>query len=238
MPNIQFSVATGCLHNVFPGAGLNVFHLQWLLPSSWCTCCPVCHGAQSSSPTHLQRCDRWTTHSVSGVVSCWAGLQGCPVPACWQNLVGPALKDCRQAGCSLSVRVCAFPGGLRCPLPGIVFLIAAGLAGSWADHAQELCLSVGAVMPHMCGVVPGCLPSLARHWFASQVRPSLDSAFRHRVVGSASSLSVVHFPLPTLAVSVGPDSRVNGCSASPTHARLWGLARWGHDPFRRMFSAA
>ena len=87
---------------------------------------------------------------------------------------------------SLSARACAFPSGPRCPLPGTVFHIAAGLAGSWAYHAQELCLSVGAVMPHMCGVVPGCLPSLARRWFDSQVRPSLDSAFRHRVVGSAS----------------------------------------------------
>ena len=71
--------------------------------------------------------------------------------------------------------------------------------------------------------------SLARRWFDSQVRPSLDNAFRHRVVGSASSLSVVHFPLSTLAVGVGPDSRVYRRSTSPTHARLWGLAR-GHDP--------
>ena len=132
---------------------------------------------------------------------------------------------------SLSGRACAFPSGPRCPLPGTVFHIAAGLAGSWAHHAQELCLSVGAVMPHMCGVVPGCLPSLARRWFDSQVRPSLDSAFFHRVVGSASSLSVVHFPLSTLVVGVGPDSRVYGRATSPTHARLWDLARWGHNPF-------
>ena len=75
------------------------------------------------------------------------------------------------------------------------------------------------------------LPSLARRWFDSQVRPSLDSALRHRVVGSASSLSVVHFPLQTVAVGVGPDSRVYGRSTSPTHARLWSLAKWGHDPF-------
>ena len=141
--------------------------------------------------------------------------------ACWQNLVGPTLKDYRQAGCSLSHRSCMCIS----QWPEV--------SAPWnrLPHCCKSCRKLGPPRTrtvrwcshaHMCGVVPGCLPS--------QVRPSLDSAFFHRVVGSASSLSVVHFPLSTLAVGVGPDSRV--CLPHlPTHARLWGLARWGHDPF-------
>ena len=72
---------------------------------------------------------------------------------------------------SLSQRACAFLGGPRYPLLEVSSSLLQVSQEVWAHHAQELCLSVGAVIPHMCGVVPGCLPSLARRWFDSQVRP-------------------------------------------------------------------
>ena len=83
-----------CRSERLPLAMASSIFMVYVLPSvSWGT------EFFSHSPPALRQ---WTTHSVGGVVSCWAGLQARPVLACWQNLVGPTLKDCRQAGCSLS----------------------------------------------------------------------------------------------------------------------------------------
>ena len=46
-----------------------------------------------------------------------------------------------------------------------------------------------------------------------------------------SSFSVFHVDLCSQSVNRGPDRAIHGCSSLPSHARFWGLCRWGHDPF-------
>ena len=52
-------------------------------------------------------------------------------------------------------------------------------------------------------------------------------------VCAQSSLSVFHVDLCCQSVNRGPDRAICGCSSLPSHARFWGLCRWGHDSLPR-----
>ena len=87
----------------------------------------------------------------------------------------------------------------------------------------------------------GCSPSkCVRHW-ASLFRPLCSSLVPDSRRSSSEPFlarpscyccfSVCHVRVSSLAVNTGPHQIVCGRSSIPSHARFWGLARWGHDPF-------
>ena len=120
----------------------------------------------------------------------------------------------------------------HCPIPEAVLQIASGVPRNWAHHSQTSCSYVGAPCPDAAGVSTGSPPGRVCWWFDDNVRGRLDHDLRVRLIASASTLTLVHFPLSSVTTTSGPDAAVFGRGSSTIHARAWGLARWGHDPFR------
>ena len=126
-------------------------------------------------------------------------------------------------------RLHAMPSHGRCPLPALVFHAALAVPGSWPS--VEICASSDISLPWSFGISSGSSPSHVRSWFRSCVSLRLDQSLRDRLCTAVSSLSVFHVDLNSQSVNGGPDEAIYGCSSLLSHARFWGLCRWGHDPF-------
>ena len=122
------------------------------------------------------------------------------------------------------------PSGERCPLPALIFHTALSVPSSWASLCVALCSSLGVPHPSSCGIGSLSSARCVQAWFQTHAAPPLNRSLRDRLVAAASSLSVCHVHGP-FAVNAGPHQIVYGRSCSSSHARFWGLARWGHDPF-------
>ena len=93
-----------------------------------------------------------------------------------------------------------------------------------------LCSSLGVPHPSSCGIGSLSSAHCVQAWFQTHAAPLLNRSLCDRLLAAASSLSVCHVRGP-FAVNAGPHQIVYGRSCSSSHARFWGLARWGHDPF-------
>ena len=144
---------------------------------------------------------------------------------------GPTLRVCSGRLLSLLGRTTSMAGGPGCPLPVAILHIASQVPGTWAYRSHDMCSSLDAPLPSVSGVFPGAPQHHARRWFDSHILRPLESALRSRVLASASALTTIRLPLAAISVNSGPHPVIYGRGTSPDHARLWGLARWGHDPF-------
>ena len=118
----------------------------------------------------------------------------------------------------------------RCPLPVLIFSLASAVPGSRPSQCDDMCRSLGIALPRSFGVCSGSSPGSVHSWFRACVPPYLDQSLRQKLCTAASTLAVSHVDLRLLSVNQGPDHVVHGRLTLPSHARLWGLARWGHDP--------
>ena len=101
-----------------------------------------------------------------------------------------------------------------CRFPAFVFHLATAIPGPRASLSADIC---------------SCRPSemfRCQLWFpwqcplmVSSISPRPDESFRVHLCMAASALSV----------NQGPDNVVHERSSSPSQARLWEIARWGHD---------
>ena len=128
-------------------------------------------------------------------------------------------------------RLHALPSHGRCPLPVLVFQAALAVPGSWPSLCVEICASSDISLPGSFGISYGSSPSHVRSWFRSCVSPRLDQSLRDRLCTAVYSLFVFHVDLCSQSVNGGPNGAVCERSSLPSHARFWGLCRWGHDPF-------
>ena len=131
---------------------------------------------------------------------------------------------------SLFGRVHAMPSGHQCPLPAFIFNLASAVPGSWPSQCADISRSLGVALPRSFGVCSGSSTGSVHSWFRACVSPRLDQSLRQRLCTAASTLTVSHVDLRLLSVNQSPDHVVHGRSTLPSHARLWGFARWGHDP--------
>ena len=132
---------------------------------------------------------------------------------------------------SLFGRVHAMPSGDRCPLPVTIFRLVSADPRSWPSACFRICSSLYITLPASFGSTSGSFPSCVHSWFRSCAFPRLGQSLHYRLCSAASVLSVSHVDLRFSCVNLGPDTVVYGRSCLPAHARFWGLARWGHDPF-------
>ena len=119
----------------------------------------------------------------------------------------------------------------RCPLPALIFQTALSFPGSWASHCVRLCNFLGVPHPNVCCIGPLSSAHCVQAWFQTHAAPLLNRFLRDRLVAGASLLSVCRVRVSSLAVNAGPHQNGYGRSSIPSHARSWGLACWGHDPF-------
>ena len=209
MCDISFHVGIVCSLNVSHGVVRTVFQSTLQLPFS------LLDGALR----------RWGRHLLG-----WPS--GSPNAAVFLELGWPdALHLCTERLLSLFGRALSMPSGERCPLPALIFRTALSFPGSWASHCVRLCNSLGVHHPNVCGIGPLSSAHCVQAWFQTHAAPLLNRFLRDRLVAAASLLSVCHVRVASLAVNAGPHQIVYGRSSIPSHARFWGLARWGHDPF-------
>ena len=165
----------------------------------------------SASPTALKSLDRalrrwgwfllgWPTGSPN---------VGVLVELGWPD--AERISSCRLL--SLFGRVTSMISG---PIPVAVFQAASRMPRTWANCALNMCHSLGAPLPNACVSPNGGLSA-----------KSVISLMMVCTIALQWALHLVHCPPSAFSVGRSHNQRTD---SSPDHARVWGLARWGHDP--------
>ena len=119
---------------------------------------------------------------------------------------------------------------LTTPITATVFRLSSSALGSWSHWCASALHSFSIPLPTHMGISPGSPPSSLHRWLSREVNPRLHGSLRHRLSAMVSDLHGVL--VNTLSDNFLPvrENPVYSFNLPPSAFRLWGLARWGHDP--------
>ena len=200
----------------------------------WCDSCVKARGRRmahrSRSETDKMYEDGYPRAGSRRRLLGWPNAS--PVAAVhWELGIGDALHLALERAFSLFGRLCAVDhASPRPPITATVFRLSSSALGSWSHWCASALHSFSIPLPAHMGISPGSPPSSLHRWLSREVNPRLHRSLRHRLSAMVSDLHGVL--VNTLSDNFLPvrENPVYSFNLPPSAFRLWGLARWGHDP--------